>query len=67
MKNEELERHRCLIRWILALTASKGKKAADEYFSRFAKRHGDNNAEKLRAECREQWKLGNRGDFGDWR
>jgi len=66
----KIERHRCLIRWILALTASNGEKGnqiADQFLGRVAKRHGSDYAEKLRADCRSQWKAGNRGVWGDWR
>jgi hypothetical protein len=63
----KIERHRCIIRWILALTASNGKKAGAEFIDRVEKRHGSDYAEKLRADCRSQWKAGNRGVWGDWR
>ncbi len=63
----KIERHRCLIRWILALTASNGKKAASDFLDRVAKRHGDIYVDSLRKELRNQWTKGNRGQWGDWR
>ena len=64
MKNE---RHRCLIRWILALTASNGKKSANDFLDRVSKRHGDIYVDSLRKELRDQWTKGNRGQWGDGR
>ncbi len=63
----KIERHRCLIRWILALTASNGKKSANDFLDRVAKRHGDIYVDYLRKELRDQWTKGNRGQWGDWR
>ena len=67
MTKIEEERRRCFVRWILAYTVSNGKKEAEVYFKRIEKRHGEQYASKLKDECREQWKLGNRGQLGDWR
>ena len=66
----KIERHRCFIRWILALTESngaKGKDIADQFLARVAKRHGDVYVDFLRKELRDQWTKGNRGQCGDWR
>ena len=60
-------RRQCLIRYILAMTASQGKKGVDLFLTNVQRIHGQEVAESMREECRAQWKLGNRGAWGDWR
>ena len=67
MRTIDVEKHQCLIRWILALTASNGKESGSDFIGRVEKRHGKPVADRLREDCRDQWAKGNRGAKGDWR
>ena len=59
---EEVLRHRCEVRQVLAWrTEDRGK--AMEYLAKVK----DVRREKLEKDCRIQWELGNRGKWGDWR
>ncbi len=60
-------KRRCLIRYVLAMTAAHGRAGVDKFLANVQRIHGDDYAASLRDECRAQWKLGNRGAWGDWR
>ena len=55
-------RHRCEVRYVCA----QGP-AADGYLAMVAKRRSPEAADRLRRDAREQYRLGNRGAWGDWR
>lgn len=59
---EEVLRHRCEVRAVLAMRTEDRGKAMD-YLARVK---GDRR-EKLEKDCRDQWERGNRGKWGDWR
>jgi hypothetical protein len=62
LTTEEVFRHRCEVRQVLAWrTEDRGK--ALEYLSKVK----DARRDKLEQDCRKQWSLGNRGAWGDWR
>ena len=58
---EEVFRHRCEVRQVLAWRTEDRGKAMD-YLAKVKDRR-----EKLEKDCRIQWELGNRGKWGDWR
>lgn len=58
----EDERHRAEVRWVCA-----NPQKADSYIRFVEAKRGPEAAERLRADAREQYRLGNRGAFGDWR
>jgi hypothetical protein len=67
MMTIEEHRHQCFIRWILNLQATEGKKAGAAFLARLEKRHGQEYADRIRKDCRDQWAKGNRGQKDDWR
>jgi len=62
----EEERHRCEVRQILRWRMESRDKAID-YLSRVRKARGDEKANQLEKEVREQWAKNNRGINGDWK
>ncbi len=62
----EEERHRCEVRQVLRWRAQDRSQAL-EYLSKVRDRRGDNAADTLSKDCKEQWTKGNRGIEGDWR
>lgn len=63
----ETSRHQCEVRWVLELRAKEGHLRASGYLRRVGEKRGQKARERLEDDCREQWKLGNRGRHGDWR
>jgi hypothetical protein len=63
--NSEEHRHRCEVRTVLRWRVEDRNKAI-EYISLVRKRRGEKQADILEKNCREQWKLGNRGENEDW-
>lgn len=63
----EPERHRCEVRAVLRMRVQHGVERARTYIERVRKARGDAAADRLRADANEQWRLGNRGESGDWR
>ena len=59
-------RHRCEVWTVLRWRALDRNKSSD-YLQRVRKMRGNNAADKLEKDCREQWERGNRGLKGDWR
>lgn len=55
------ERFRCEVRYVCKLGA-----AANQYLSLVADRRGQDAADELRREAREQYRRGNRGRAGEW-
>jgi hypothetical protein len=51
----ETERHRCEVSWVIRTFYPDGKAAAD-YLNLVETKRGKTMADKLRADCREQWK-----------
>ena len=64
--NSEEHRHRCEVRTVLRWRVEDRNKAI-EYISLVRKRRGEKEADILEKDCREQWKLGNRGLNGEWK
>ena len=62
--DEEPYRHQCEVRQLLKWRAEKGLAWFREYIS--ANRFGGRKA-KLLGDVAEQWKLGNRGEKGQWK
>ena len=62
MTTEEVLRHRCEVRQVLAWRTEDRGKAMD-YLARVK---GDRR-DQLEKDCRDQWERGNRGKWGDWR
>ena len=69
--SEEEYRHQCEVReWIKRRVAKgppEGRGWLAHVLAAIEKRRGKEAAERLRNDIRQQWTLGNRGDFGDWR
>lgn len=57
-RNSEEHRHRCEVRWVLALRV-RDRDAALRYVEKRGKA--------FEADVREQWMAGNRGAADDWR
>lgn len=55
-------RHRCEVRFVCSLGPG-----CDPFLRDVAKRRGQEAAERLRRDAREQYRRGNRGAWGDWR
>ncbi len=74
-RGDERYRHECEVRWLIrkfiAERAARGKAKAAEAVERYlrlvADKRGSSAAERLRLDAREQLRLGNRGEDGDWR
>lgn len=64
--NSEQHRHRCEVRQVLKWRTQDRNKAI-EYLSIVRNKRGDKVAQLLEKDCREQWKLGNRGLNGEWK
>ena len=62
----EQHRHRCEVRQVLKWRTQDRNKAI-EYLSIVRNKRGDRVAQLLEKDCREQWKLGNRGLNGEWK
>lgn len=60
-------RHRCEVRYLLAMAASGSTAALEAHMADIAAKRGEPAARELREEMREQWRKGNRGHAGDWR
>lgn len=67
MDAEELHRHRCEVREWLRRGADQPREWLVSVLQGVARRRGKQAAERLRADLREQWQRGNRGEPGDWR
>lgn len=74
----EQHRHRCEVRQVLLWRIERGSAWARKWISggigsdgkpvRGVRQvRGDKAAERLMADCVQQWDLGNRGEPGDWR
>ncbi|HOW46115.1 MAG TPA: hypothetical protein P5305_01505 [Rubrivivax sp.] len=55
---------RCLVRAVLAMRERDGSDVAREWLAAYERKHKDRS---LRAQVFEQFDLGNRGAWGDWR
>jgi hypothetical protein len=60
------DRHQCEVRHVLALRAESREKV-DSFLALVEARRGREAANRLKADAAEQWSLGNRGKYGDWR
>lgn len=69
MTDDDLERfrHQCEVRWLLRKFGAEGKEAVSRYVAMVRDKRGDAMADRLLSDCREQWRLGNRGFDGEWR
>jgi hypothetical protein len=64
---EEEHRHRCEVREWLRRGKDKDAEWLTGLIKGIAAKRGKPAAERLWRDIRQQWKLGNRGEFGDWR
>ena len=62
---EEDLRHRCEVRYVLAIRATNRDEAM-KYLSLVQEKRKE-KAKQLIDDCKKQWELGNRGQWGDWR
>lgn len=60
------DRHACEVRHILTMRAAGRNRAIFEYFEAVGKKRGPEALKRLKADCGEQWALGNRGEWGTW-
>ncbi len=58
-------RHRCEVRYVLAIRATNRDEAM-KYLSLVQEKRKE-KAKQLIVDCKKQWELGNRGQWGDWR
>jgi hypothetical protein len=59
-------RHRCEV-WAVIRWRAQDRNKSSEYLQLVRKMRGNNAADKLENDCKEQWQRGNRGLKGDWR
>ena len=59
-------RHRCEVLVVLRWRGLDRNKSS-EYLQLVRKMRGNNAADKLEKDCKEQWERGNKGLKGDWR
>ena len=59
-------RHRCEV-WVVLRWRALDRNKSSEYLQLVRKMRGNNAADKLEKDCKEQWERGNRGLKGDWR
>jgi hypothetical protein len=64
MDDLEVERHRCEVRYVIALRI-KSRDEAMEYLSLVREKRKD-KAARLEKDVIDQWNKGNRGVKGDW-
>lgn len=64
---QEIERHRCEVREWLKRGIEEPKEWVKQLFVDIAKRRGAKAAQRLKDDISDQWKRGNRGEWGDWR
>lgn len=70
MSDEDLEtfRHQCEVRWLLQKFARDGKEAGMKWLEEVRRHRGDECADRLLSDCRDQYARGNRGfEKGEWR
>lgn len=67
VNDDAAELFRCECREFLRLMDKSGIDAVDGRIARIEEKRGAAAAERLRRACGEQWRLGNRGQKGDWR
>jgi len=67
VNDDATELFRCEVREFLRLAVEKGNDSVDGRITKIEERRGTAAAERLRGACSEQWRLGNRGQKGDWR
>lgn len=60
------DRHQCEVRHVLALRVI-GNSEASRYLARVEEKRGEKVVEELKKDARQQWDLGNRGKWGDWK
>ena len=72
--NEEVHRHRCLVRWVIKLRiqdrnhAHRWLNGYHDDRGRFVKGWNDLHPEsRLKQDVVDQWNKGNRGDEGEWK
>jgi len=63
----ETFRHQCEVRWLLKRFGAEGKEAVNRYVDQVRAKRGDWMADRLIADTRAQYALGNRGFDGEWR
>lgn len=63
---DETYRHQCEVRYVLQWRAFDRSQAI-KYLADVRKKRGDEAADRLTNDCKEQWERGNRGEKGDWR
>lgn len=58
---DEEKRHACEVSWVMRTMYPDGKRAA-EYFSLVEKKRNKEAADKLREDCRKEWKISRDAD-----
>jgi len=68
-RRSETFRHQCEVRWLLRrIDAARDKKrASDEYIALVRKARGDDAADRILKDSRDQWSKGNRGTNDQWK
>ena len=64
--SSEEYRHRCEV-WAVIRWRAQDRNKSSEYLQLVRKMRGNNAADKLEKDCKEQWERGNKGLKGDWR
>lgn len=58
--------HRCEVRDAIAKFVKGGRKALELYVAMVEQKRGSASAARLRDDARDQYKKGNRGEYGNW-
>ena len=61
----ETERHRCEVRQVLAWRTAD-RDSALKYLSVVRQKRGNQAADQLETDCKDQWAKGSRGERGKW-
>lgn len=64
--NVQDNRQKCEVRHVLKMR-TKSQESALAYIEKVTARRGKEAGWKLRDDCRQQWGLGNRGEWGSWK
>ncbi len=60
---DEKKRHRCEVRWLIREVQSRGKSWLMKYLN---SKNVESRKVALNMDIRSQWRLGNRGELGEW-
>jgi hypothetical protein len=63
----ETYRHQCEVRTCIRISIENGKDVLRAHLDGCEQKRGKEAVEKLKTDISTQWKLGNKGESGEWR